>query len=91
MADCVKNQFSGVVQIEFLENVCSVCVDGAGLLVVDDDEDARLLLTEMLEYDGAHMLPATSAAEAITLLEQQHPDVLLSDLRMPGEDGFALI
>jgi CheY-like chemotaxis protein len=61
------------------------------VLLVEDDEDARLLLTETLEYYGAHVLPAASAAEARHMLEQQHADVLLSDLRMPEEDGFALI
>jgi CheY-like chemotaxis protein/nitrogen-specific signal transduction histidine kinase len=61
------------------------------VLLVEDDDDARLLLTETLEYYGAHVLPAASAAEAKQMLEQQHADVLLSDLRMPEEDGFALI
>jgi CheY-like chemotaxis protein len=61
------------------------------VLLVEDDDDARLLLTETLEYYGAHVLPAASAAEAKQMLEQRHADVLLSDLRMPEEDGFALI
>ena len=61
------------------------------VLLVEDDEDARLLLTRTLEYYGAHVLPVGSAADAIQMLEQHHADVLLSDLRMPGEDGFALI
>ena len=61
------------------------------VLLVEDDQDARLLLTETLEYYGAHVLSAASAAEAKEMLEQQHADVLLSDLRMPGEDGFELI
>jgi CheY-like chemotaxis protein len=61
------------------------------VLVVEDDEDARLLLTETLEYYGAHVLPVASASEAVTMLEQHHADVLLSDLRLPGEDGFELI
>jgi signal transduction histidine kinase/CheY-like chemotaxis protein len=61
------------------------------VLLVEDDDDARQLLTETLEYYGAHVLPAASAAEAKRMLEQEHADVLLSDLRMPEEDGFALI
>jgi len=61
------------------------------VLLVEDDKDARLLLTQTLEYYGARVLPAASAAEAVRILEQHHADVLLSDLRMPGEDGFALI
>jgi CheY-like chemotaxis protein len=61
------------------------------VLLVEDDEDARLLLTQTLEYYGARVWPVASAAEAMQVLEQHHADVLLSDLRMPGEDGFALI
>jgi CheY-like chemotaxis protein len=61
------------------------------ILLVEDDEDARLLLTQTLEYYGAQVLPVGSAADARRMLEQHHADVLLSDLRMPGEDGFALI
>ncbi len=61
------------------------------VLLVEDDEDARRLVTQTLEYYGAQVLPAASASEAVQLLEQHHADVLLSDLRMPGEDGFALI
>jgi len=61
------------------------------VLLVEDDEDARLLLTQTLEYYGAHVLPAASPSEAVRMLREHHADVLLSDLRMPGEDGFALI
>jgi signal transduction histidine kinase/CheY-like chemotaxis protein len=61
------------------------------VLLVEDDEEARMLLTQTLEYYGAHVLPAASAGEAVRMLQQHHPDVLLSDLRMPGEDGFSLI
>jgi hypothetical protein len=61
------------------------------VLLVEDDEDARLLLTQTLEYYGAQVWPVASASEAMQMLEQQHADVLLSDLRMPGEDGFTLI
>jgi signal transduction histidine kinase/CheY-like chemotaxis protein len=64
---------------------------GMSVLLVEDDEDARLLLTEILEYYGARVLPVGSAAEAVPIVEQHHADVLLSDLRLPDEDGFALI
>jgi signal transduction histidine kinase/ActR/RegA family two-component response regulator len=61
------------------------------VLLVEDDEDARTLLTDTLEYYGAHVLPVASASEAAKIVEQHQADVLLSDLRLPGEDGFALI
>jgi CheY-like chemotaxis protein len=61
------------------------------VLLVEDDDDARSLLIQTLEYYGAHVLPAASAGEAVRMLEAHHADVLLSDLRMPGVDGFELI
>jgi signal transduction histidine kinase/CheY-like chemotaxis protein len=61
------------------------------VLLVEDDDDARTLLTQTLEYYGAEVLPAASASEAVYMIEHYHADLLLSDLRMPGEDGFALI
>jgi CheY-like chemotaxis protein len=61
------------------------------VVLVEDDDDARLLLTQTLEYYGAHVFPVSSAAEAVHMLEEHHADVLLSDLRLAGEDGFDLI
>ena len=73
------------------EEVAAGALRAISVLLVEDDEDARTLLTQTLEYYGAHVLPVASASEAVHMLEQHHADVLLSDLRMPGEDGFALI
>lgn len=61
------------------------------LLVVDDDFDSRLLLTYILEEEGANVTTAASAAEALQLLTEQSPDVLLSDIAMPDTDGYRLI
>jgi PAS domain S-box-containing protein len=61
------------------------------ILVVDDDRDARDLLTFVLESRGAIVRAVSSAAEALEAAAQQRPDVLLADLRMPGQDGYALI
>jgi CheY-like chemotaxis protein/two-component sensor histidine kinase len=61
------------------------------VLLVEDDEDARVLLAQTLEYYGAHVLAVGSASEAVRILESHHADMLFSDLRMPGDDGFALI
>jgi signal transduction histidine kinase/ActR/RegA family two-component response regulator len=61
------------------------------ILLVDDDDDTRLLLANMLERYGARVTTARSASQALGLLGHIELDVVLSDLRMPGQDGFALM
>jgi CheY-like chemotaxis protein len=64
---------------------------GMAILVIDDEPDAREMLVSLLQVCGASVAEASSAAEALGLLARVRPDVLLSDLGMPGEDGFSLI
>ncbi|HVL68637.1 MAG TPA: response regulator [Vicinamibacterales bacterium] len=64
---------------------------GLRVLVVDNDPDARGLLRAVLESCGAMVDDAASAADALARLEMVLPDVLLSDIAMPGEDGYSLI
>jgi CheY-like chemotaxis protein len=66
-------------------------LEGIRVLVVDDEEDARELLRTTLEGYGATVTTADSAANAVHALETAVPDVLVSDIGMAGEDGFALI
>ena len=66
-------------------------LQGVQLLVVDDDQDALDMLSLLLGEAGASVRTATSAAEALALLRWIRPDVLLSDLAMPDEDGYSLI
>jgi CheY-like chemotaxis protein len=61
------------------------------VLAVDDDEDTLTLVREILQSEGATVFTATSAVLALATLEQRSPDVLISDLGMPGMDGFELI
>lgn len=61
------------------------------LLVVDDDNDTREFLIALLEEEGAMVRSAASVAEALAALESSWPDVLLSDIGMPGADGYELI
>jgi len=58
---------------------------------VDDDADARGLLRMLLEGVGARVDTAGSADEALTFMSREKPDVLVSDVGMPGKDGYALI
>ena len=66
-------------------------LDGIHVLVVDDQPDARILLSVVLEGYGARVTTVASAPEAFAALQEQRPDVLLSDIGMPGEDGHSLI
>ena len=68
-----------------------VPLQGVRLLVVDDDDDARELLSIILEEAGAEVTTAASANEAVAAFERERPDVLVSDIGMPGEDGYGLI
>ncbi|MBO0863015.1 MAG: PAS domain S-box protein, partial [Chloracidobacterium sp.] len=64
---------------------------GVRVLVVDDEHDTREVLSVMLTRYGAEIRTAGSAAEAMTVFSQWLPDVLVSDIGMPEEDGYALI
>lgn len=61
------------------------------VLVVDDDADTREALARLLEQAGAQVASAGSAEEALEKLRRSPPDVLLSDIAMPGRDGYDLI
>jgi CheY-like chemotaxis protein/DNA-directed RNA polymerase specialized sigma24 family protein len=68
-----------------------VSLDRLRVLVVDDEPDARRTLTRALQTVGASVTSAAGVAEAMALLSQTNPEVQLSDLAMPEEDGFDLI
>jgi CheY-like chemotaxis protein len=66
-------------------------LDGLRVLVVDDESDTRELLATVLTQLGAVVVTASSGEEALALLARERPDVLLSDIEMPGSDGYTLI
>jgi signal transduction histidine kinase/ActR/RegA family two-component response regulator len=66
-------------------------LDRIHILVVDDEPDARELLVEILSPHGPEVTAAGSVAEALSLVDLDWPHVLVSDLAMPGEDGYALL
>ena len=66
-------------------------LDGLRVLVVDDDADAVDLASVILRNAGAAVRTCLSASEALELLRQWRPDVLVADIEMPGEDGYSLI
>jgi CheY-like chemotaxis protein/anti-sigma regulatory factor (Ser/Thr protein kinase) len=61
------------------------------VMLVDDDTETREVLTLFLHRSGAHVVAAESAAQAVALLEQQIPDVIIADIGMPDEDGYMFI
>lgn len=70
---------------------CAASLAGVRVLVVDDDARVRLVLTALLEADGASVTGVGSAAQALRVLPVERPDVLLTDLNMPEVDGLGLI
>lgn len=66
-------------------------LDGVRVMIVEDEKDARESLTTFLEHCGAAVTAVSSAADALAALDHSAPDVLLSDVGMPGEDGYSLI
>jgi PAS domain S-box-containing protein len=66
-------------------------LEGFHVLVVDDDADTRDFLAALLEQHRAQVATAPSAREAIDVLQHLTPDVLVSDIGMPGADGYMLI
>jgi PAS domain S-box-containing protein len=66
-------------------------LDGVTVLAVDDEPDARELIRAVLGQCGARVLLASSAAEGLAMVSRERPDMILSDIGMPGEDGYALI
>jgi len=76
-----------------LESASSRLINLAGrrILVVDDEADARDLLAQILGQAGADVIVAGSADEALETLRRWRPDVLVSDIGMPGDDGYVLI
>ena len=74
-----------------LDDNHSLMLEGVHVLVVDDEPDARELLTIALTHSRADVRAVSTAREALEVLDHWKPDVLISDIGMPGEDGYELI
>jgi CheY-like chemotaxis protein len=70
---------------------CPERLDGLKVLVVDDEADTRELLRVGVGQCGAEVMTAGSAKEALEMIERERPHLLISDIGMPGEDGYELI
>jgi PAS domain S-box-containing protein len=83
-----------IVQPTNLDSVASgefPCLNGLRILVVDDNADTLGLISFILEQCQAQVTTVTSASEALAALSQFKPNILISDIGMPGEDGYSLI
>jgi two-component system CheB/CheR fusion protein len=66
-------------------------LDGIRVMLVEDDRDAREVVAAVLTHHGAVVSAVSSASEALEVLHDVRPDVLVSDIGMPGQDGYALM
>src|SRR5258705_1531021 len=66
-------------------------LENVDVLVVDDDAETREVLKVALGFEGARVTTAPSVADAVAAIEARWPDALVSDIGMPGEDGYGLI
>lgn len=66
-------------------------LENVHVLVVDDDAETREVMEMALGFEGARVTTAPSVADAVAAIERRWPDVLVSDIGMPGEDGYDLI
>jgi PAS domain S-box-containing protein len=73
----------------------TLSLDGVRVLIVDDQEEARVVLTQTLAEYGAHVTAVSSGAEAVALLDSQQlgrwPHALILDISMPEEDGYTVL
>ena len=84
-------EVKGKLASEFHDLPALVRLDGLRILVVDDEPDARRLLTKVLGEAGAVVTAVGSVAEALAEVTTANPQVLLSDIAMPDQDGYDLI
>ena len=80
---------SNAPAVEALHRI--VRLDGVRVLVADDDSEALALADVILTSAGAQVKTCISASAALDLVRRWRPDVLMSDIEMPGEDGFSLV
>ena len=66
-------------------------LEGVSILLVEDDDDIRDLMRLALQGQGAAVTAVANAGDAVAALEAETPDVVLSDINMPGQDGHAFL
>jgi PAS domain S-box-containing protein len=74
-----------------VNDACETDLSGMTVLVVDDELDARSLIQRLLQDCKAVVVTAASVAESLDIIVGETPDLIVSDIGMPGEDGYGLI
>jgi len=59
------------------------------ILIVEDNDDARIMLKRMLELEGYDVFQAVDGYEAVEQTQEKHPDLILMDMALPGMDGLS--
>ena len=85
------DQTAGLGTEPSVQGPSKASLQGISVLVVDDDTETREVVAASLESCQAVVRTAASASQAFEVLQREHIDVLLADIAMPGEDGYALI
>jgi CheY-like chemotaxis protein/anti-sigma regulatory factor (Ser/Thr protein kinase) len=66
-------------------------VEGARILLVEDEPQTREALVKLLSRAGADVIPVTTSADALAAFDERQPDVIISDIGLPGESGYQLL
>jgi CheY-like chemotaxis protein len=90
-ADELENESANKLKSDGLPASFSNLLKGMRILVVDDEEDSRDLVSAILKRCGGKVKSCQSAAEALKAFREWKPDILVSDIGMPVEDGYSLI
>ena len=82
---------TAAITLESINRIEKDSLSGKRILVVDDDADARDLLSNYIIEQGAIIIPASSGEEALKIAKQEKPDLITLDIMMPGLDGWATL
>ncbi|HET9529170.1 MAG TPA: ATP-binding protein [Blastocatellia bacterium] len=83
--------YSGVSSGASLDFFPSLSLDGVKVLLIDDEIDSLHLLSVVLKQSGAQIKTSSSAEEGFAQIKEWKPDVIVSDIGMPGEDGYSFM
>ncbi len=87
----VTDEFQLLGSVEPVDGDGTVASAGIRVLLVDDEDQLRRVMKDLLERDGYDVVEASDGADAIQQVDQHTPDILVLDLNLPGLDGYGVI